>query len=135
LDLSARLRRRHLRLAPALRSYRTRLAFWLFAMLLFELFAAVGIWQTGAARPLVPESSPGTQWPAIGLILFTLVLALAWFAARDRLIPRSPLREGEVLAGQVGALLALAVVSLLMVAMNPYSVLLVLPSLHAWIWL
>jgi hypothetical protein len=35
----------------------------------------------------------------------------------------------------VGALLALAVLSLLVFAMNPYSVLFLLPSLHAWIWL
>jgi hypothetical protein len=43
--------------------------------------------------------------------------------------------DAEELAGQVGALLVLAVLSLLVVAMNPYSVLFLLPSLHAWIWL
>jgi len=59
VDLFARLRRRHIRLAPALRSYRSRLGFWLFAALLFEIFALAGVWETGAARPLPPESSPG----------------------------------------------------------------------------
>ena len=135
VDLFARLRRRHIPLAPALRSYRSRLAFWLFAAVLFELFAFVAVWDTGAARPLAPERSPATQWPVAGLVLFAVVLAVAWFVARDRLLPRHPLREGDEVAGQVGALLALAVIALLLVAMNPFSVLFVLPSLHAWIWL
>ena len=66
VDLFARLRRRHIPLAPALRSYRTRLLFWVFAVLLFELFAFLGAWATGAARPLAPELSPGTEWPVLG---------------------------------------------------------------------
>jgi hypothetical protein len=135
VDLFARLRRRHIPLAPALRSYRSRLGFWIFTALLFELFAIIDIWETGAARPLAPEGSPGTHWPAVGLALFTALLIAGWLIGRDRLLPRRPLREGEALAGQVAALLVLSVVALLLVAMNPYSVLFVLPSLHAWIWL
>ncbi len=42
VDLFARLRRRHIPLAPALRSYRSRLLFWLFAALLFEAFIYLG---------------------------------------------------------------------------------------------
>jgi hypothetical protein len=63
------------------------------------------------------------------------LLAVGWLFARDRLIPRQPLRDGEALAGQVSSLLALGVISLVLVAMNPYSVLFILPSIHAWIWL
>jgi hypothetical protein len=135
VDLFARLRRRHIPLAPALRSYRTRLFFWIFAVLLFELFALVGAWATGAARPLSPELSPGTQWPALALVVYGCLLGLGWLFGRDRLIPRRPLGDGEELSGQVAALLVLAVLSLLIVAMNPYAVIFVLPSLHAWIWL
>jgi len=135
VDLFARLRRRHIPLAPALRSYRSRLGFWIFAALLFELFAFLGLWDTGAARPLAPEASAGTRWPALALAFFAVLLGGGWIVARDRLLPRRPLREGEPLAGHVAALLALGVVALLLVAMNPYSVLFVLPSLHAWIWL
>ena len=135
VDLFARLRRRHIPLAPALRSYRTRLLFWLFAVLLFELFAFLGAWATGAARPLSPELSPGTQWPVLALAAYGCLLALGWLVGRDRLVPRRPLGDGEELSGQVGALLVLAVLSLLIVAMNPYAVIFVLPSLHAWIWL
>jgi hypothetical protein len=135
VDLFARLRRRHIPLAPALRSYRTRLAFWLFAALLFDAFGVIGVWETGAARPLAPELSPGTEWPVAGLAVFAGLLVGSWFFARDRLIPRRPLGDGEELAGQVAALLALGVLSLVIFAMNPYSVIFILPSLHAWIWL
>jgi len=135
VDLFAHLRRRHIPLAPALRSYRTRLLFWLFAVLLFELFALLGAWAAGAARPLAPELSPGTQWPVVALVVYGCLLALGWLLGRDRLVPRRPLGDGEELSGQVAALLALAVLSLLIVAMNPYAVIFVLPSLHAWIWL
>jgi Peptidase family M28 len=135
VDLFARLRRRHVPLLPALRSFRSRLGFWVFAVLLFELFSLVGIWETGAATPVAPELSPGTDWPVTGLALYLSLLGAAWLFARDRLMPRRPSDEGEALAGQVAALLVLAVLSLLLVAMNPYSVLFVLPSLHAWIWL
>jgi hypothetical protein len=135
VDLFARLRRRHVPLAPALRSYRSRLAFWLYAVLLFELLALLGVWETGAERPLAPELSPGTQWPTVGLAVYAILLACGWLVGRDRLLPRRPVTDVEELAGQVGALLVLAVLSLLVVAMNPYSVLFLLPSLHAWIWL
>jgi hypothetical protein len=135
VDLFARLRRRHVPLGPGLRSFRSRLAFWLFAVLLFELFSVLGIWETGAARPLAPELSPGTRWPVVALAAYGAILGTVWLFARDRLMPRRPLADEEALAGQIAALLALAVLSLVLVAMNPYSVLFVLPSLHAWIWL
>ena len=135
VDLFARLRRWHVPLAPALRSYRTRLLFWLFAVLLFQLFALLGAWATGAARPLATELSPGTEWPVLALVVYGFLLGLGWLLGRDRLVPRQPLVDGEEISGQVAALLALAVLSLVIVAMNPYAVIFVLPSLHAWIWL
>jgi len=135
VDLFARLRRRHVPLAPALRSYRTRLVFWLLVALLFELFALLGIWTTGAARPLSPELSPGTEWPVLALIVYGGLVALGWLFSRDRLIPRRPVGDHELLSGQIAALLVLAVLSLVVVAMNPFAVIFVLPSLHAWIWL
>lgn len=135
VDLFARLRRRRIALAPALRSLRTRLIFWLFAGLLFELFALLGVWGEGAARPLSPENSPGTDWPLLGLTVFTCFLAAAWLLVRPRLTPRRRVSAEEQLAGHTAALLALGIVSLLVVATNPYALIFVLPSLHAWIWL
>jgi Peptidase family M28 len=135
VDLFAHVRRRRIRLAPALRSYRTRLAFWLFAGAMFEVFAFVGIWEKGAARPLSPESSPGTSWPVLGLAVFTCFLAVSWLVARDRLLPRRIVSAEEELAGYTASLLVLGVLALLVVATNPFALIFVLPSLHAWIWL
>src|SRR5918998_1387690 len=97
VDLFARLRRRRIPLAPALRSLRTRLAFWLFVGVLFELFALLGVLGTGAARPLPPENSPGTDWPLLALAVFTCFLAAAWVVARHRLVPRRPVTPEEEL--------------------------------------
>jgi hypothetical protein len=135
VDLFARLRRRRIPLAPALRSLRTRLVFWVFAGLLFELFALLGVWGKGAARPLSPEDSPGTDWPLLGLTVFTCFLVAGWLVTRPGLVPRRPVSAEEQLAGHTAALLALGIVSLLVVATNPYALIFVLPSLHAWIWL
>jgi hypothetical protein len=135
VDLFARLRRRRIPLAAALRSLRSRLAFWLFAGVLFQLFALLGIWGTGAARPLSPEDSPGTDWPLLALAVFTCFLAGAWLVARQRLVPRRQVTLEEELAGHTAALLALGIVALLVVATNPYALIFVLPSLHAWLWL
>jgi Peptidase family M28 len=135
VDLFARSRRRHLPLAPALRSYRSRLAFWLWIGLVFEVFALLGVWPSGAALPLSPHSSAARHWPLLGLAGLALLAALGWVIARARLTPRRPVSVSEELAGHTAALLALGVVSLLVVATNPYALLLVLPSLHAWLWL
>jgi hypothetical protein len=55
--------------------------------------------------------------------------------ARSRLVPRRPVGIDEELAGYTAALLALGVVGLMVVATNPFALILVLPSLHAWLWL
>src|SRR5262249_57020125 len=68
----------------------------------------------------------------VGLAAFAIV---AWIVTRARLAPRRPVGIDEELAGHTAALLALGVVGLLVVATNPYSLLIVLPSLHASLWL
>src|SRR6185295_9974131 len=52
IDLFARCRRRHIPLAPALRSYRSRFGFWLWVAVLFELFALAGFWPNAPSVPL-----------------------------------------------------------------------------------
>ena len=135
VDLFARCRRRHIPLRPALRSFRRRVGFWLFVGLLFAAFSIGGIWVNGPPRPLAPESSAATRWPWIALGAFAVVAGLAWFVARDRLLPRGEVSRTEELAGYTVALLALAVVSLLVVGANAFALLFLLPSLHAWLWL
>ena len=56
VDLFARCRRRHIPLAPALRSYRSRAGFWLWTAAIFELFALAGVWPDVPA--VAPHPSP-----------------------------------------------------------------------------
>ena len=135
VDLFARCRRRRIPLTPALRSFRSRLAFWLFVGLLFEFLGVLGAWPRGATRPPSLESSAATKIAFGPVIVLVLGSALAWFMARERLLPRRPVLTEEELAGYTAAFLALAVVSLLVVGTNAFALVFVLPSLHAWLWL
>jgi hypothetical protein len=135
VDLFALCLRRRIPLAPALRSYRSRFAFWLWLLLVFEALRLLGVLPHGDPLPPPPEESAGTEWPIAALLILLALGALGWFIARDRLMPRRAVGDEEVLAGQVAALLVLAVVSLIVLALNPFSLLILLPALHAWLWL
>ena len=135
IDLFARCRRRHIVVAPAFRSYRSRLGFWLWTAAIFELFALAGAWPSAPSVPLPPDTSPATSWPVLALGGFAVLSLLGWVVARTSLAPRRPIGSSEELAGTTAALLALAVVALLVVATNPFALVFLLPSLHAWLWL
>ena len=132
VDLFARCRRRRIRIAPALRSFRSRLGFWAWVAAVFLVFRAFGFWgaSNGNAPPL-----DSVSWPGGALVALVLLAAAGWLVARSRLLPRRPIRPEERLAGHSGALLALGVVGLLVAATNPFALIFVLPSLHAWLWL
>jgi hypothetical protein len=132
VDLFARCRRRRIGIGPALRSYRSRLGFWAWCGGLFALFAAAGAWPGGASRPPLLTN---VHWPAAAVSGLVILVALGWLVSRHRLTPRRQLLPEEALAGHTGALLALAVVALLVVATNPFALLFLLPSLHLWLWL
>jgi hypothetical protein len=135
VDLFALCRRRRIAIGPALRSYRSRLGFWLWAWLMFEFLALVGLWPGGAARPINPETDAAGDWPLLGLLLLAVLTLPGWIVSRSRIVPyRAPTAEEE-LAAHTGTMLALGVVALLVVATNPFALLFVLPSLHAWLWL
>jgi Peptidase family M28 len=135
VDLFARCRRRRIPLAPAVRSYRSRLAFWLSVGLLFAFFGLVGAWPNVDSRPTPLDSEVAGDWPVIALGIFAVLAFLAWLVGRERLLPRRPVSSEEELAGQTAALLVLAVLALLTVATNAFALIFLLPSLHAWLWL
>src|SRR5215211_2679472 len=135
VDLFALCLRRRIPLAPALRSYGSRLAFWLWLLLVFEALHLLGLLPHGEPLPPPPEASAGTEWPIGALFLLLALGVVGWLVARDRLLPRRPVADDEALAGQVAALVVLAVVSLIVLALNPFSLLILLPALHAWLWL
>jgi hypothetical protein len=135
VDLFAHCRRRHVPLLAAAQSLRSRVAFWLFAGLVFLVFRALGAWPTGVPRPPNPATAVAGDWRAGALVGFGAVLLGGWLVARHRLVPRRPVTAEEELAGQTVALLGLAVVALLVLATNPFALVFFLPALHAWLWL
>ena len=134
IDLFARCRRRRIPLRGAVRNLRARLLFWTFAAAVILVAGRLGALPEGEARPL--PAVAGVYRPS-GAVLAVLgaVLVVAWFAWRERLFPRCPATAEETLAGHTVALLALGLLALLVVATNPFSLVYLLPSLYAWLWL
>lgn len=132
VDLFARCRRRRIRVAPALRSYRSRLVFWLWVAILFGVFGFLGAWGHGDGRP---PPLRNVAWPSGSLVAVALLAGIGWIVSRDRLLPRRPVRPEEVLAGHTAALLALSAIGLLVVATDPFALVFLLPALHVWLWL
>jgi Peptidase family M28 len=135
IDLFARCRRRHIALRPALRSYLSRLCVWLWAGAAFAVFVAVGLLPSGADRPIGPDTPTATDWPVAALAALVGLSAVAWLIVRPRLTPTRSVAHQEELGGHLAAMLVLCVVALVVAAVNPYSLLFLLPSLHAWLWL
>lgn len=134
IDLFARCRRRRIALAPAARSLRTRLLFWGYAGLLIFVAARLGAFPEGEPRPLPPQAGVYQPSPVVLGVIGALLVA-GWLVGRERLIPRGRATVEETLAGHTVALLALGLVALVLVATNPFSLVYLLPSLYAWLWL
>src|SRR5919106_1504132 len=135
IDLFARCRRRRIPLGPALRSYASRLGVWLWLGVAVAFFSLVGIFPSGADRPIAFETSVASEWPMAAVAALLALSGLGWLVARPRLAPTRSISRQEDLGGHLAALLVLAVVGLVVAATNPYALIFVLPSLHAWLWL
>ena len=135
VDLFARLRRRHVRLTPAVRSLRSRLGFWAFAGIVLLAATFAGLFPSAPARPLAPASAAARQWPVTGLVVIGVVIVVAWLVTRERLLPRRAVSDEERLAGYAVGLLGLGLVAITTLAVNPYALVYLLPALYAWLWL
>lgn len=135
LDLLVRSRRRQLPLLPAVRALRARVFFWLYAGLLLWFAGVAGVLPTGAPLPVPPYSSFVTDWPLAGLALLGLALAMGWAVSRRRLVATHRATAEERLAGYAIALSWLAIVAIAIGLVRPYTLVFVLPSLYAWLWL
>lgn len=135
VDLFARCRRRGIVLAPAWRSYRSRLGFWLWVAASGAVLWIAGLWPQGPSLPPPPATAAAGDWPVVPLIVLSLLACAGWLVVRERLLPRRPPKTVETMAGHTVALLTLAVVGLAVVALNPFALVYLLPSLHAWLWL
>ncbi len=134
-DLAARVHRRGIELAPAVRSYGIRLLPWTFAAGLAALFSVVGLFPNGSARPLSPDTGPGVDWPVGALAALAALSGAVWLLLRPRLLPRHAAARADELAGHLVVMIVLCALSVGLAFANPFSLLLVLPSLHAWLWI
>ena len=89
--------------------------------------------QPAPARAEQPDALG--EWPLVALAGLAVIAGGAWLVVREGLLPRGPVRDEEELGGYAAALLVLGVLALVVVALNVYALLLLLPSLHAWLWL
>ncbi len=135
VDLFAYCRRRRIKLIGAIRSYVRRLGFWAWVGASFAFLTLLGAWPQGAAQPPNPDTHAAGHWPVLGLVGLLLLAAVGWIVSRERLLPRRPVRREEELAGYAGAMIALGILALLTAASNPFALIFILPSLHAWLWL
>jgi aminopeptidase YwaD len=135
IDLFARCRRRHIRLRPALRSLASRLGVWLWAGGVFAFFSLVGILPGGDARPIAPDTLAAGDWPVAALAVLGGLSLLGWLVSHAQIAPRRSVTRPEELGGHLAAMLVLGIAALVVAAQNPFALLFVLPSLHAWLWL
>jgi Peptidase family M28 len=135
VDLFAHCRRRRIPLAPAIRSLRSRIVFWLYLGLAFYALRFLGAFPQGVARPPGLTSGVAGHWEVLPLAGLLVAGLLGFVVERHRLVPRRPVTTEERLAGDTAALLGLCIVALLVVATNPFALIFFLPALHAWLWL
>ena len=135
VDLVARTRRHDAPLGPAFRALRRRIGFWALLGAMTWLATVVGFLPGGPAVPLPPHGPTATDWPLAGLATLTCAGLAAWFTARRRLVPRRPTTRGEELAGYTAALAGLGVLGVLVAIVHPLALVLLVPSLYAWLWL
>ena len=131
VDLFARCRRRHIPLAPALRSYRSRADFWLDGDL--RAVRADRRLAAAPAVPLPPDSTPATTGPS-SACSGSRPERIGWLVAAALLPSRAGLAGRGTRRHDGGAARARRR-RVLVVATNPFALIFLLPSLHAWLWL
>ncbi|MBA2332967.1 MAG: M28 family peptidase [Actinobacteria bacterium] len=135
IDLFARCRRLRIPLGRAIRSLRSRLGFWAYTGLLLVAGTSLGLFPDAEPRPLPPDAAAVLDPPTAGLVVLGVLSLGGWLVGRQRLIPEQPAAAEEALAGYTTALLALGLLTLVIVATNPFALVFVLPSLYSWLWL
>jgi hypothetical protein len=135
LDLLSRARRRRLPLHGAWRSLRRRVGLWLLLLAIVGVAAVVGGLPHTPALPPPPDEPPLDSWPLGLLAILALVAFLMWLRSRARTLGRPPATAEEELAAYTVAFVSLLLVSAGTALVSPYSLVFVLPSLYAWLWL
>jgi len=134
LDMAARCRRRRIRLAPGVAALGWRWLSWLAALIaLWFLPVLPGSLASGLDLAPRPDEL-GITWT--GIILALLAGLAAWrFVSRPRLALSHPVSGADRTGGLAASMLGLGFASTLLVAINPFALVLVLPAAHLWLLL
>jgi hypothetical protein len=132
LDVAARCRRRQIPVAPGVKALAWRSTAWgagLVALWILPLLP--GSLASGVA--VAPRAdSIGMTWS--GALLALGVGLLVWrFVVHQRLVRGPHVSGADRTGGLVAALLGLAFASTLLIAFNPFTLILLLPALHIWL--
>ena len=135
LDLLSRARRRRLPLRTAWRSLRRRVGLWLLLLAIVGVASLVGGLPRTPSLPPPPDEPPLDSWPLGLLAILALVAFLVWLRSRARRLGRPAATAEEELAAYTVAFVSLLLVAAGTALVSPYSLVFVLPSLYAWLWL
>ncbi len=134
LDLAAGARRRRLPLAPALKALGWRTSTWLAGLVSLWVLTRV---PGRLLSPVAGAPLPGrTGASSTGILIAAGAALVYWrFVSRPRLVRSGPTAGAQRTAGLVAGLLGLVAAGVLLVAVNPFALILILPAAHAWLWL
>ncbi len=135
VDMLAHCRRRGIRLRRGWGALRTRLGLWLWLAAIVLAGAATNVLPAAAALPPAPGTGVTADRPVAAIALAAILAVAGWMVARRFHMRRPPADAAEQLAGYAAALTALALVAAATVAVNTFSLVFLLPSLYAWLWL
>jgi hypothetical protein len=134
LDVVARLRRRRVPLAPGIRALGWRFAAW------FTVLVALWV-EALAPGELMPKFDsaplPGqTGATTAGIVLAACAGLLVWrFGSRPRLVREGGVTGSDRTGGLAGGLVGLLFASVLLTAVNPFTLIILLPAAHLWLWI
>ena len=134
LDVVARLRRRRIALAPAIRALAWRFAAWFTALaaLWVEAIVPGGLMPKFDTAPLPGETGATTA----GILLAAGAGLLVWrFGSRPRLLRESGVTGSDRTSGLAGGLAGMLFATVLLTAVDPFTLIVLLPAAHLWLWI
>jgi hypothetical protein len=133
LDVVARLRRRRIPLGPGMRALAWRSAAWftVLAALWIEALVPGGLMPKFDTAPLPGETGATTA----GILLAAGAGLLVWrFGSRPRLLRESGVTGADRTSGLAGGLVGMLFATVLLTAVDPFTLIVLLPAAHLWLW-
>ena len=134
LDVVARLRRRRVPIAPGIRALGWRFAAWFTVLvaLWIEALAPGGLMPKFDSAPLRGQTGATTA----GMLLAAGAGLLVWrFGGRPRLVREGGVTGSDRTGGLAGALVGLLFAAVLLTAVDPFTLIILLPAVHLWLWI